>query len=81
MPLKIPTNKLPREPAMKLMAASSRRRGMTRAPANGQPMIAPRPNHIMPCAVFWRPLQSRKDARPSIEVYMVKLDGKKAAEA
>jgi hypothetical protein len=44
-------------------------------------MIAPRPNHIMPCAVFWRPLQSRKDARPSIEVYMVKLDGKKAAEA
>lgn len=44
-------------------------------------MIAPRPNHIIPCAVFWPPLQSRKDARPSMEVYMVKLDGKNAADA
>lgn len=31
--------------------------------------------------MFWPPLQSKKAARPSIEVYIVKLDGRKEAAA
>jgi len=68
-------------PAMKAMMISSSRRGITNAPANGQPTMAPIPNHIIPWAVFCPPLQSRKAVRPSMDVYIAKLDGRKEAEA
>jgi hypothetical protein len=60
---------------------SSIKRGTSKAPANGHPTIAPRPNHIIPCAVFRPFFQSKKEAKPSMDIYMVKVDGKKAVEA
>lgn len=69
------------EPEIKEITTSSTRRGIIRAPANGQPTIAPRPNHIIPWGIFWPPLQSRKALSPSIEVYIVKLDGRNEVEA
>jgi hypothetical protein len=36
---------------------------------------------MIPCAVFWLFLQSKKAARPSIDAYIVKLDGRNDAEA
>lgn len=57
-------------------ASSSRMNGAIKAPAKGHPTIAPIANHMMPAAVFAPPLQSMKEARPSIEQYMAKLDGR-----
>ena len=70
-----------KEPEIKPITNSSSRSGITKAPAKGQPTMAPNPNHIIPCAVFCPPLQSRKADRPNMDMYMVKLDGKKAVEA
>jgi hypothetical protein len=64
-----------------LMMNSSNSRGTIRAPANGQPTIDPRPNHIIPCAIFGPPFKSKNAARPSIDVYMVNVDGRKAVDA
>jgi hypothetical protein len=80
-PSNILTRRDPIDPEIKQTMTSSARRGTIRAPANGQPTIAPRPNHIIPCAVLGPPLNSKKAARPSIEVYMVNVDGRKAVEA
>lgn len=63
------------------MAISSTRKGTMRIPENGQPMMAPMPNHMMPEAVFGPPRQSKNAARPSEEVYIAKLDGRNATEA
>ena len=61
---------------------SSTKSGPIKAPANGQPTMAPTPNHMMHCAVFFGLLfQSRKDANPNMDVHMVKLEGKKEADA
>lgn len=70
-----------REPARNPMTNSSSKSGIISAPANGQPIIAPSPNHIIPCAVFCPPLQSKKAVNPSIDMYIVKLDGRNAVEA
>jgi hypothetical protein len=80
-PSNILTRRDRRDPEIKQMMTSSARRGTIRAPANGQPTIAPSPNHMIPCAVLGPPLNSKKAARPSMDVYMVKVDGKKAVEA
>ena len=66
---------------MKPMTNSSSKRGIIRAPANGQPTIAPRPNHIIPCGIFSPPLQSKKAVRPNMDVYIVKLAGRNDADA
>lgn len=71
----------PIDPDSTEIMASSARRGRIRAPANGQPTIAPRANHIIPCAILGPPFKSRKAAKPSIDVYMVKVDGRKAVDA
>lgn len=63
------------------MMNSSNKRGKIRAPANGQPTIDPRPNHMIPCAIFGPLFKSKKAARPSIDVYMVNVDGRKAVDA
>lgn len=47
-PSNILTRSDPRDPEIKQMMISSARRGMMRAPANGQPTIAPSPNHMIP---------------------------------
>lgn len=70
-----------KEPKIKPMTNSSSRSGIIRAPAKGQPTMAPNPNHMIPCAVFCPPLQSKKADRPNMDMYMVKLDGRKAVEA
>jgi hypothetical protein len=36
---------------------------------------------MIPCAIFRPPLQSKNAAIPSIDVYMVKVDGRKAVDA
>lgn len=56
-------------------------KGMIKAPANGQPTIAPRANHMIPCAILGPFFKSKNAASPSIDVYMVKVDGKKAVDA
>jgi hypothetical protein len=69
------------EPEAKVRMTSSARRGKMRAPAKGHPTIEPRPNQMMPCAVRWAFFQSRKAAKPSIDIYMVKVDGRNAVDA
>lgn len=69
------------DPARNPIAASSSKSGRSKAPANGHPTIAPSPNHIIPCAVFCPPLQSKNAASPNMDIYIVKLDGRNAAEA
>lgn len=71
----------PKDPERKPMMTSSASRGMIRAPAKGHPTIAPKPNHMMPCAVFCLPRQSKNAASPSMDVYIVRVDGRKAVEA
>jgi hypothetical protein len=66
---------------MMAITSSSTTNGAIRIPENGQPMMAPMPNHIIPEAVFGPPRQSRKAARPREEVYIAKLDGRKATDA
>jgi hypothetical protein len=68
-------------PATATITSSSRMNGAIRIPENGQPIIAPIPNHIMPEAVFGPPRQSRKAVRPSEDVYIAKLDGRNATDA
>lgn len=68
-------------PALNPITTSSNKSGTSKAPANGQPTIAPSPNHIIPCAVFLPPLQSKNAANPSIDIYIVKLEGKNAVAA
>lgn len=80
-PLKMRPIVARKEPEIKPMTTSSTKRGTINAPANGQPTIAPSPNHMIPCAVLKPSLQSKKAARPNIDVSMVKLDGRKEAEA
>lgn len=63
------------------MRTSSNKKDTTRAPANGHPTIAPMPNHIIPRPVFRPPRQSMNAEMPSIEVYIVKLDGSIAVDA
>lgn len=60
---------------------SSSSKGIINAPAKGQPRMAPTPNHMIPSAVFCFPCPSKNAESPSMEVYMAKLDGRKAAEA
>jgi hypothetical protein len=66
---------------MMAIANSSMTNGAIRIPENGQPTIAPIPNHIMPEAVFGPPRQSRKAARLNEDVYIAKLEGRKATDA
>jgi hypothetical protein len=73
--------RLTTDPEIMVRMTSSAKRGTMRAPANGHPTIVPRPKHMMPCAALWAFFQSRKAAKPSIDIYMVKVDGKKAVEA
>lgn len=61
--------------------ASSRRNGVARAMANGQPMIPPAANQAIPAAVLNPPVQSMKAAAPNMPVYIVKLEGKYAVLA
>jgi hypothetical protein len=68
-------------PEVSVRMTSSAKRGTIRAPANGHPTIVPSPNHMMPCAALWVFFQSRKAAMPSIDMYMVKVDGRNAVEA
>ena len=56
--------------------ASSNIKGTIRTDAKGQPIVLPKPNHMMPCAVFEPNRQSRNAAVPSMEVYIAKLDGR-----
>jgi hypothetical protein len=51
-------------------------KGKINAPANGQPRRLPRANQKMPWAVLIPPLQSMKAEKPSIVVYMAKLEGR-----
>lgn len=60
---------------------SSMMNGIIKAPENGQPMIDPMPNHMIPRAMLALLRQSMKAARPNIDVYIVKLEGNKAVEA
>lgn len=60
---------------------SSRTKGTAKMLANGQPIVAPMPNHIIPVAVLVPPCQSMKAASPREDVYIAKLEGKKAIEA
>ena len=60
---------------------SSTMKGTIRTPENGHPRMAPMPNQVMPEAVLNPPRQSMKADRPSILVYIVKLDGRYAVEA
>lgn len=57
---------------------SSNANGRMRAPAKGQPTMAPVANHAMPLAVRTPPFQFIKDAAPSMPVYMVKDEGRYA---
>jgi hypothetical protein len=81
MPSKTLYTSDPTDPDMKRTIASSAKKGTMRAPAKGHPTIVPSPNHVMPCAVFRPFSQSRNEARPSIDIYMVKVEGKNAVEA
>jgi len=47
-----------------------------RAAENGQPIVAPIPNHAIPSLVFDSPKLFMKAARPIMEVYIAKLDGR-----
>lgn len=66
---------------MMAIASSSTTKGTIRIPENGQPMMAPMPNHIIPEAVFGPPRQSKNAARPNEEVYIAKLEGRNATDA
>jgi hypothetical protein len=60
---------------------SSKRRGRSKAPENGQPRMDPTPNHMMPSATLCFPRLSKNAVRPNMDVYIAKLDGKYAADA
>lgn len=63
------------------VSTSSTSRGSRRAPANGQPTMAPAPNHMIPSAILFLPLRSKNAVNPSIDVYIVKVDGNNAVDA
>lgn len=81
----VPSRNLPRVsagcPVILATRASSAMKGSTRAAANGQPRVAPIPNHMMPCAVRIPPFQFINAAVPSIVVYMANVEGRYAVDA
>lgn len=80
-PLTICNSVFPRWPEKIDVRTSSASRGRSKAPENGQPTMAPVPNHIMPSAILFLPLRSRNAVNPSIDVYIVNVDGKNAVDA
>jgi hypothetical protein len=60
---------------------SSNKKGAESAIAKGHPKIPPKANQNIACDVFNPPLQFMNAAIPNMVVYMVKLDGRNAAEA
>jgi hypothetical protein len=61
--------------------ASSTKNGKHKAIENGHPKIPPTAKQNMPCEVFSPPLQFMNIDIPRKVVYMVKLDGRKEADA
>ena len=57
-------------------ASSSANKGNMRAAEKGQPTVAPIPNHVIPSLVNGSTRLSIKAAKPIMEVYMAKLEGR-----
>lgn len=71
-------SKNPSRSLIKAKKASSSRNGAQSADANGHPRMPPTANHHMPHDVFKPPRQFIKADAPSRDMYMAKLDGRKA---